>query len=271
MAAGRRHDHPNTDTDTDADADANAHAHADTLADTDADTYTDADADAHTDTDADMRGRAVSARQDAIRREHDPDGRRSRSKRDRRLDVRHEELGRVAEPGTWNLPRTEFDGHLPLPTMMSNLQRSHSADFSKRGQGLVEFSLALIPFVLVLMGIVDLGRGIYMYNGVSEAAREIARVTAVHPGTTLGDSSQTQGVIGTQKNLVPGLADATATITFSCTTISDAAIAGPGCATTTSQVAFVRVQISVPFGVLTPLLSMVAPTTLSATAHVQVP
>jgi Flp pilus assembly protein TadG len=140
-----------------------------------------------------------------------------------------------------------------------------------RGQGLVEFSLALIPFVLVLMGIVDLGRGIYMNNGVAEAAREIARVTAVHPGTTLGDSSQTQAVIGTQKNLVPGLADPAATITFSCTTITDVVIAGPGCATSTTQVAFVRVQISVPFGVLTPLLSMVVPTTLTATAHVQVP
>jgi Flp pilus assembly protein TadG len=140
-----------------------------------------------------------------------------------------------------------------------------------RGQGLVEFSLALIPFLIVVMGIVDLGRGIYMNNGVSEAAREIARVTAVHPGTTLGDSAQTQAVVGTQRNLVPGLADPAATITFTCTTISDVTIAGTGCATTSSRVAFVRVQVTVPFSVLTPILSMVAPSTLSSIAHVQVP
>jgi Flp pilus assembly protein TadG len=139
------------------------------------------------------------------------------------------------------------------------------------GQGMVEFSLALIPFLVVLMGIVDLGRGIYMNNGLAEAAREMARVTAVHPGTTLGGSPETLAVIATQKTLVPGLSDPSATVTFSCTTISDTVIAGTSCASTASATAFVKVQISVPFSVSTPLLSMVAPTTLSSTAHVAVP
>ena len=136
---------------------------------------------------------------------------------------------------------------------------------------MVEFSLALLPFLLVVMGIFDLGRGIYMNNGTAEAAREIARVTAVHPGTTLGDSAETLAVIATQENLVPGLADPSATITFSCTTIKDVVIAGTGCETTDTVTAFVRVQVTVPFGVITPLLSMVAPATLSSTAHIQVP
>ena len=39
------------------------------------------------------------------------------------------------------------------------------------GQALVEFSLALIPFLFMLMGVVDLGRGIYTSNGVAQAAR----------------------------------------------------------------------------------------------------
>ena len=38
-------------------------------------------------------------------------------------------------------------------------------------------------FLLLLFGVVDLGRGIYQFNGVSQAAREIARVTSVHRGT----------------------------------------------------------------------------------------
>jgi Flp pilus assembly protein TadG len=144
------------------------------------------------------------------------------------------------------------------------------------GQGLVEFSLALIPFLIVIMGIVDLGRGVYMNSGVSQAAREIARVTAVHPGTgaSLWNSTETQGVIATQKGLVPGLADPSATITFKCVTLSDVEIAPPGadCAASTAYpVVFVKVAITVPFNVLTPVLSMVAPTTLSSTAHIQVP
>ena len=37
-----------------------------------------------------------------------------------------------------------------------------------------------IPFLILLMGVFDLGRGIYTMNGTSEAAREITRVTIVH-------------------------------------------------------------------------------------------
>ena len=58
-----------------------------------------------------------------------------------------------------------------------------------RGQALVEFSLAVTVFLLLMMAIVDFGRGIYMYNGVSQAAREVARTTSVHPGSPLGSST----------------------------------------------------------------------------------
>ena len=55
-----------------------------------------------------------------------------------------------------------------------------------RGQALVEFAIALPVFLMLLLGVFDLGRGVYMWNGVSQAAREIARTTSVHPGITLG-------------------------------------------------------------------------------------
>jgi len=74
----------------------------------------------------------------------------------------------------------------------------------ERGQALVEFSLALIPFLLLLMAIFDFGRGIYMYNGVSQAAREIARTASVHQGTT-GYSTDAQTTIATQQGFIPGL------------------------------------------------------------------
>ena len=55
------------------------------------------------------------------------------------------------------------------------------------------------------MGVVDFGMAIYKYNGVSQAAREIARVASVHQGSNFGVSSQISAVVATQQNLVPGL------------------------------------------------------------------
>jgi Flp pilus assembly protein TadG len=142
-----------------------------------------------------------------------------------------------------------------------------------RGQGLVEFSLVLIPFLWILMGIVDLGRGIYTTNGVAQAARELARVTSVHTcdttksTCTLGTSPETTAVYDTQRQLIPGLGGPGSTVTYACTSITDAALSNTSC----QSGSYVRVTVSVPFSVLTPLLSMVAPATLSSTTHVQIP
>ena len=143
------------------------------------------------------------------------------------------------------------------------------------GQALVEFSLALIPFVFILLGIFDLGRGIYMNNGVSQAAREIARTTAVHPcntsSCTLGNSPETLAVIATQKGLIPGLGSPSSSVTFACTTVSDVVVTGNQTCAGGHEDLYIRVTVTVPFSVLTPVLSMVAPSTLQATAHIQVP
>ena len=139
-----------------------------------------------------------------------------------------------------------------------------------RGQALVEFSLALIPFLLILLAIADLGRGIYMSNGVSQAAREIARTTAVHlcasgGSCAIGSSAETTATIDTQKRLVPGLGGPSSAIVFTCTNNIEVVQSrcDPG--------DFVEVTVTVPYSTLTPLLSMVAPTSLSATAHIEVP
>jgi Flp pilus assembly protein TadG len=50
---------------------------------------------------------------------------------------------------------------------------------SPRGQALVEFALIIPVFVLVLVGILDLGRGVYALNTVANAAREATRVAIV--------------------------------------------------------------------------------------------
>lgn len=144
-----------------------------------------------------------------------------------------------------------------------------------KGQALVEFSLILVPFLVILMGIVDLGRGVYMNSGVSQAAREIARVTAVHPcadpdACVLGSSPETLAVISTQEALVPGLSDPLARVTFDCTTVNDTVVTTP-CGLDVGTTHYIRVFVEVPFSVLTPVLGAVAPTQLQATAHIEVP
>lgn len=51
---------------------------------------------------------------------------------------------------------------------------------SRRGQALVEFALILPVLIVMMMGVVDLGRGIYAYNAISNAAREGGRTAIVN-------------------------------------------------------------------------------------------
>jgi len=48
-----------------------------------------------------------------------------------------------------------------------------------RGQAMVEFALVLPLFILLLVGLLDVGRLVFINNSVSEAAREGARWGAV--------------------------------------------------------------------------------------------
>ena len=58
---------------------------------------------------------------------------------------------------------------------------------SQRGQGLVEFALVFPVFILLLFGILDLGRAVYAYNTIGDAAREGARVAIVNQIQTSPD------------------------------------------------------------------------------------
>ncbi|CAN5624783.1 hypothetical protein BH24ACT15_BH24ACT15_31670 [soil metagenome] len=48
-----------------------------------------------------------------------------------------------------------------------------------RGQSLVEFALILPLIVLMIMGILDFGRGIFAYNTLAESARQANRLAIV--------------------------------------------------------------------------------------------
>ena len=135
----------------------------------------------------------------------------------------------------------------------------------QRGQSLPEFALVLVPFLLLLFGLLDLGRGIYTYNAASQAAREIARVTSVYPYDTccvLGTSTEAQAVKQQQKGIVPGLQDSG--IVVECVDLTDTVVSDcrPG--------DFVRVTVAVDFGLVTPLLGQLGPWQLRSTSHIEI-
>lgn len=142
----------------------------------------------------------------------------------------------------------------------------------ERGQGLVEFSLALIPFLFLLMGVLDLGRGIYTNNGVAQAAREVARAASVHECTgpcAQGTwSAEIREAVDTQRALVPGLTSSD--ITIDCVTVSNTPVALTG-TDVCPPGDYIRVSVSMSFQLVTPLLPIPNPFTVSSTAHVQVP
>lgn len=165
---------------------------------------------------------------------------------------------------------------------MSDRTRLH-LPFSRRrnrsrGQALVEFSIAVIPFLLLLMGVVDLGRAIYALNATSEAAREIARVTAVHgcngPCGDLGSSTEAQAVIATQRSVIPNL-NFTPSTDITCVEMV------PGSPPTENLVDddqcligndyYIRVHVQSVFTPITPLVGMFGSHNLDAWARVRLP
>lgn len=54
------------------------------------------------------------------------------------------------------------------------------------GQELVEYALTLPLLVMFLMAILDMGRGVYYYSAIYNAAREGARFAVIQPGNFSG-------------------------------------------------------------------------------------
>jgi len=137
------------------------------------------------------------------------------------------------------------------------------------GQALVEFSIAIIPFLLLLMGVLDLGRGIYAMNATSQAAREIARVTSVHrcvdsytACADLGASPETQDTIATQRALIPNLVF-DPSVDIDCVDSTDSVIPDIDY--------YIRVHVSSTFTPVTPLLGVFGDHTFESWSRIQLP
>lgn len=143
---------------------------------------------------------------------------------------------------------------------------------ARDGQSLVEFSLTIIIFLVILMGVVDFGMAVYKFNGVSQAAREIARVTSVHPcsvptALTCSPGSppsvETQAVIDTQKALIPALDNPT----YACVDDAGAPVAPDPCDFSKHSV---QVTITAPYSPVTPLLGLTGTWTMKGSSSAQI-
>ena len=132
-------------------------------------------------------------------------------------------------------------------------------DRRDRGQALVEFSLAIPIFLLMLVAVFDLGKGIYMYNGVAEAARELSRTTSLNLGSPVGTSAATTDAIAAARSITPDLG----TPTFSCSDLY-------GITANCTSGSWVAVTVTASYRPLS-FLGMLAPVTLSSTSSAQIP
>src|SRR5947208_915331 len=118
-----------------------------------------------------------------------------------------------------------------------------------RGQALVEFSLVLPIFLVMLMGIIDVGRAIWAQNSLASAAREGARIAIVHGGSStttcpIGPPADTATVPTTTTTDCPYLSPSTqqikdaviAAATAGGTSITVTVCYGAGCSGDTNVV-----------------------------------
>jgi Flp pilus assembly protein TadG len=101
-------------------------------------------------------------------------------------------------------------------TLRSNRRRG-------RGQALVEFALVIPVFLLLLMAVFDLGRAVFAYNSITNAAREGARLAIVNQSTAL----ITQRVLA--QSSLGGTGSPTVTVSFHKNTPNDDFTTNPTC------------------------------------------
>jgi hypothetical protein len=73
-----------------------------------------------------------------------------------------------------------------------------------QGQSLIEFAFTLVILIIVLMGIVDLGRAIFTYLALRDAAQEGASYASYNPHDTTGILNRVCGSSNTVSDLCAG-------------------------------------------------------------------
>jgi Flp pilus assembly protein TadG len=150
-----------------------------------------------------------------------------------------------------------------------------------RGQALVEFALVFPVFMLLLFGLIDIGRYVYVTNAFNQAAREAARFGAVEQWafacpTSVPVASRDRfncAEAYAQQRLIGYSFDATATlVTCSDGTLPKVNLTNANC--TANDILNVRLTSGTGanrFSFFTPIISqLIAPPTIVGEANVAV-
>jgi TadE-like protein len=130
------------------------------------------------------------------------------------------------------------------------------------GQALVEFSFGILIFLALFVGMIDLARAVLTFNGVAQAAREVARETSVHAGDgALGASPESLAAVATQQGLVPGLQPPV----YLCFDI-EGVLQFDAC----QPADWVRVDMTAVFQPSLPVLTMLGPLTLTSSSSAEI-
>jgi len=91
----------------------------------------------------------------------------------------------------------------------------------QRGSYIVEFGLSFVLFFGLILGILDVSRGIYAYSFLAGAAKEGSRYAMIHSSSSgsKASSSDVQGVV--QKWLIGMVDPASATVTTTWNPVSE--------------------------------------------------
>ena len=119
-----------------------------------------------------------------------------------------------------------------------------------RGQALVEFALVIPIFLLLVFGLVDLGRAVFVNNSLGEAARDGARYGSVQ-ARAYSVASRTAVEDWVEARLV-GVPDPTVTVT--CVTENP----GLGCAGNGSDTVIVTAEADLQM--ITPIIGQIVGT-----------
>ena len=156
---------------------------------------------------------------------------------------------------------------------MRGIGRRPADRTARKGQSLVEFALVLPLILLLIMGVVDLGRGIFAFNEVANAAREGGRTGIVNQTLTdirtrAAAQAIALGIPTTQPANCPALGGPPPAGTGICVVILEAdGTAGP-CSTTPEIGCMVVVSVKTTFTALTPIIgNIVGPRPLVSTTR----
>lgn len=164
---------------------------------------------------------------------------------------------------------------LPHPARLLRLPRRASRS---RGQSLVEFALVFPIIILLIAGFFEIGRAVYAYNTIANAARQGARVATVDQVANVSECDETRPIEDPYEPhwTIRGCAmTAGATIGITSSNISVSYAAPPGttlsCDPTLHVGCIASVTVTYNFTVATPFVSqLIGPIAMSQTSSMPI-